>query len=63
MKMLKPADASLVVLVVLEDYAVTEAATFLGVSDGAAGTRLHRAKGKMRQQLTDARACLPGRAS
>ncbi|TFD26188.1 RNA polymerase sigma factor [Cryobacterium lyxosi] len=55
MKMLKPADASLVVLVVLEDYAVTEAATLLGLSDGAARTRLHRAKGKIREQLTEAR--------
>ena len=55
MKMLKPTDVSLVVLVVLEDYAVTEAATLLGLSDGAARTRLHRAKGKIRQQLTEAR--------
>jgi RNA polymerase sigma-70 factor (ECF subfamily) len=55
MKMLKPVDASLVVLVVLEDYAVTEAATLLGLSAGAARTRLHRAKGKIREQLTEAR--------
>ena len=55
MKMLKPADASLIVLVVLEDYAVTEAATLLGLSDGAARTRLHRAKEKIRGQLTEAR--------
>ena len=55
MKMLKPSDVSLVVLVVLEDYAVTEAATLLGLSGGAARTRLHRAKGKIREQLTEAR--------
>jgi len=56
MRKLKPTDVSLVVLVVLEDFAVTEAATLVGLSHGAARTRLHRAKGKIREQLTEARA-------
>ncbi|WP_198418531.1 RNA polymerase sigma factor [Cryobacterium frigoriphilum] len=55
MKMLKPADASLIVLVVLQGYAVAEVATLLGLSDGAARTRLHRAKGKIREELAEAR--------
>jgi RNA polymerase sigma factor (sigma-70 family) len=52
MKTLNQTDVSLIVLVVLEDYAITEAATLLGISDGAARTRLHRAKRKVREQLT-----------
>jgi RNA polymerase sigma factor (sigma-70 family) len=52
LKTLNQTDVSLIVLVVLEGYAITEAAALLGLSDGAARTRLHRAKRKVREQLT-----------
>jgi RNA polymerase sigma-70 factor (ECF subfamily) len=45
---LPPVDAALITLVVLEGYPVTEAAALLKLSDGAARTRLHRAKHKLR---------------
>lgn len=44
-------DLSLLTLVALEGFAVTEAAALLGLTDGAARTRLHRVKARMRAQL------------
>jgi len=52
---LRETDASLVTLVVIEGYPITEAAAVLGLSDGAARTRLHRAKRRLREQLADIR--------
>ncbi len=48
---LRELDASLLTLVAVEGYTITEAATVLGLSDGAARTRLHRAKRKLRERL------------
>ena len=48
---LPPVDAALITLVVLEGYPTTEAAALLKISDGAARTRLHRAKHKLRGTL------------
>ncbi|MFM9921294.1 RNA polymerase sigma factor [Lacisediminihabitans sp. H27-G8] len=44
-------DAALIVLVSLEGYTITDAAQLLGLSPGAARTRLHRAKNKLREQF------------
>lgn len=46
-------DLQLFSLVVLEDYPIAEAATLLSLSAGAAKTRLHRARLRLRGQLTD----------
>jgi RNA polymerase sigma-70 factor (ECF subfamily) len=45
---LRPVDASLVTLVVLEGYSVVDAAATLRLNAGAARTRLHRAKAALR---------------
>jgi RNA polymerase sigma factor (sigma-70 family) len=50
-KSLNQKDAALLVLVVLEDYQIADAALLLGLSPGAARTRLHRAKTKLRERL------------
>ncbi|MBG6213453.1 RNA polymerase sigma factor (sigma-70 family) [Cryobacterium sp. CAN_C3] len=50
-KLLSQTDAALIVLVTLEDYQITDAAALLGLSAGAARTRLHRAKTKLRERL------------
>ena len=41
---------ALLVLVSLEGYTITDAAPLLGLSPGAARTRLHRAKNKLRER-------------
>lgn len=48
---LTPADARLVSLVALEGYTVAEAAPLLGLSAGAARTRLHRLRGTLQERL------------
>jgi RNA polymerase sigma factor (sigma-70 family) len=44
---LKPADAALIMLTMFEHYSPSQAALALGISDGAARTRLHRARTRM----------------
>lgn len=44
-------DAELLALVALQDYSVTDAAQAIGISAGAARTRLHRVRAKLQQQL------------
>ena len=44
LRQLTPSDAGLITLVMLEHYSPTQAAAVLGISDGAARTRLHRAR-------------------
>ena len=44
---LSPSDAALITLTVLEHYSPAQAAAALGISDGAARTRLHRARSRM----------------
>ena len=44
-------DAALIVLVSIEGYKITDAALLLGLSPGAARTRLHRSKNKLREQF------------
>ncbi len=44
-------DARLIALVALEDYSVSEAADALGISAGAARTRLHRVRARIRLSL------------
>ncbi|MFN3217420.1 MAG: RNA polymerase sigma factor [Acidimicrobiales bacterium] len=46
-------DRELVLLVIWEGLEVREAATSLGISAGAAATRLHRARARLRAALTD----------
>ncbi len=48
---LAPLDAQLVSLVALEGYTVAEAAPLLGMSPGAARTRLSRLRSTLRQRL------------
>ena len=48
---LNPTDGSLLMLTAVEGIAVNEAATLLGISDGAARVRLHRANQRLRAQL------------
>lgn len=48
---LSPADARLFALVALEDYAIVEAAPVLGLSPGAARTRMHRIRSRLQQRL------------
>jgi RNA polymerase sigma factor (sigma-70 family) len=50
LKSLGQRDAALIVLVSLEGYKITDAALLLGLSPGAARTRLHRAKIRLREQ-------------
>jgi RNA polymerase sigma factor (sigma-70 family) len=44
---LTPSDAALIALTAFEHYSNAEAATVLGISEGAARTRLHRARARM----------------
>ena len=48
---LTPQDAQLFALIALEDYTVAEAAVVLGISPGAARTRLHRARENLQRRL------------
>lgn len=50
---LRPIDQQLITLVVLEDVTLTDAATLLGLTPGAAKTRLHRARTRLRNHLGD----------
>lgn len=51
LRALSPADASLIALVMLEDVPLADAARALGMGYGAAKTRIHRARGRLRTQL------------
>ncbi|ABS03862.1 RNA polymerase sigma factor [Kineococcus radiotolerans] len=53
LRSLKPVDLQLITLVVLEEYALTEAADLLDLTPGAAKTRLHRARTRLRTALAD----------
>ena len=53
LRSLKPVDLQLITLVVLEEYALTEAADLLDLIPGAAKTRLHRARTRLRTALAD----------
>ena len=48
---LAPSDAALISLTVFEHYSPAQAAVALGISDGAARTRLHRARTRMATNL------------
>ena len=48
---LSPSDAALIMLIMFEHYSPAQAATALGISDGAARTRLHRARTRMAAAL------------
>jgi RNA polymerase sigma-70 factor (ECF subfamily) len=50
---LNKTDAQLFALVALEDYPVSVAAELLGLSVSAARARLHRVRGKLREQLKE----------
>jgi RNA polymerase sigma-70 factor (ECF subfamily) len=49
-------DAALIALTAFEQYSPAQAATVLGISEGAARTRLHRARARMAAALEAARA-------
>ena len=51
LRALSPADASLIALVMLEEVPLADAAKALGMGYGAAKTRIHRARGRLRAQL------------
>jgi len=51
LKSLGQGDVALIVLVSLEGYKITDAALLLGLTPGAARTRLHRAKKRLREQF------------
>jgi RNA polymerase sigma factor (sigma-70 family) len=51
LRALTPADASLIALVMLEEVPLADAARALGIGYGAAKTRIHRARVRMRAQL------------
>ena len=48
---LSPSDAALIALTLYEGYSPTEVACALGISDGAARTRLHRARSRMAEAI------------
>jgi RNA polymerase sigma-70 factor (ECF subfamily) len=48
---LSPSDAALITLTMFEQYSPAQAAVALGITDGAARTRLHRARTRMAQVL------------
>jgi len=48
---LSPSDAALITLIMFEHYSPAQAATALGITDGAARTRLHRARTRMAAAL------------
>jgi RNA polymerase sigma-70 factor (ECF subfamily) len=63
LRALSPTDASLVSLVMLEEVPLAEAAKALGIRYGAAKTRIHRARVRMRAQLEAAGASVDAGAS
>ena len=48
---LAKSDAALITLTAFEHYSPAQAATALGISEGAARTRLHRARARMASAL------------
>jgi RNA polymerase sigma-70 factor (ECF subfamily) len=48
---LSPADAALIVLTAFEHYSPAQAAVVLGITEGAARTRLHRARARIAAAL------------
>jgi RNA polymerase sigma-70 factor (ECF subfamily) len=48
---LAPSDAALITLTMFEHYSPAQAAAALGITDGAARTRLHRARTRMAAAL------------
>ena len=56
LRRLKPQDVALVTMTALDGYALTEVAALVGLSEGAARVRLHRAYKKLRALLTAAGA-------
>ncbi|MEJ5946975.1 sigma-70 family RNA polymerase sigma factor [Pseudokineococcus basanitobsidens] len=53
LRALRPVDAQLLALVVLEGLPVADAAAAAGLTTGAAKTRLHRARARLRASLAD----------
>jgi RNA polymerase sigma-70 factor (ECF subfamily) len=53
---LNPTDQGLLTLVLMEDYAIADAAAALGIGVGAARTRLSRLKAKLRADLINSSA-------
>lgn len=51
LRSLTPSDAALLTLTVIERYSPAQAAAALGISDGAARTRLHRARARLATSL------------
>lgn len=51
LKQLNPTDGSLLVLTAVDGVAINDAARLLGISDGAARVRLHRARKRLQNQL------------
>jgi RNA polymerase sigma-70 factor (ECF subfamily) len=50
---LSPSDAALITLTMFEHYSPAQTAVALGISDGAARTRLHRARARMASALEE----------
>lgn len=53
LRSLSPTDMHLVSLVVFEDYSLAAAAAILQITPGAAKTRMHRARRRMRAAITE----------
>lgn len=53
LKELAPIDSALLVLIVLEDVPIAEAAEAVGLKPAAARVRLHRARARLRENLHD----------
>lgn len=53
LRQLSEEDVALLILVVLEDFTIADAAAVLGLSPGGAKTRLHRARQRIRKTLSD----------
>jgi len=53
LRQLSGEDVALLTLVALEDFTIADAAAALGLSAGAAKTRLHRARQRIRETLPD----------
>jgi RNA polymerase sigma-70 factor (ECF subfamily) len=56
LKSLAKSDAALIALTAFEQYSPAQAATVLGISEGAARTRLHRARARMAAALEASQA-------
>ena len=54
LRTLRGPDLHLLTLVALEDCTIADAAAALGIGEGAAKTRLHRIRTRLRDQLSDA---------